>query len=160
MSGNKTSDKVVGNEWISEFECTLPIPSYLLALVAGNIELRSLGKRTGVFAEPEQLDLAASDLENLEIMLEKAEEYYYGYEWGNYYIVILPPSFPFGGMENPLLTFASPSIIVGDKSEISVAQHEIMHSWTGNLVTNKNWENFWLNEGFTVYGERQVSKML
>lgn len=93
-------------------------------------------------------------------MLEKAEEYYYDYEWGNYYIVILPPSFPFGGMENPLLTFASPSIIVGDKSEISVAQHEIMHSWTGNLVTNKNWENFWLNEGFTVYGERQVSKML
>jgi len=121
MSGNKTKEEVIGNDRVSEFECGLAIPSYLLALVAGNIELRSLGKRTGVFAEPEQLDLAASDLENLEIMLEKAEEYYYNYEWGNYYIVILPPSFPFGGMENPLLTFASPSIIVGDKSEISVA---------------------------------------
>ena len=82
------------------------------------------------------------------------------YEWGVYAIVILPPSFPFGGMENPLLTFASPSIIVGDKSEVDVATHEIMHSWTGNLVTNVNWENFWLNEGFTVYGERAVSKIL
>ena len=160
MSGNKTKETINGEKRRTEFLCNIPVPSYLLALVAGNIETRMIGKRTGVIAEPEQLDLAAQDLENLETMLEKAEEYYFRYEWGDYFIVILPPSFPFGGMENPLLTFASPSIIVGDKSEVSVAQHEIMHSWTGNLVTNKNWENFWLNEGFTVDGERQVSKLL
>ena len=160
MSGNKTKETINGEKRRTEFLCNIPVPSYLLALVAGNIETRMIGKRTGVIAEPEQLDLAAQDLENLETMLEKAEEYYFRYEWGDYFIVILPPSFPFGGMENPLLTFASPSIIVGDKSEGSGAQHEIMHSWTGNLVTNKNWENFWLNEGFTVYGERQVSKLL
>ena len=88
-------------------------------------------------------------------MLEILENYIkYPYVWGYYKIVILPPSFPIGGMENPLLTFASPSIIVGDKSNIPVAIHEMAHSWTGNLVTNKNWKSFWLNEGFTMFLER------
>jgi len=97
-------------------------------------------------------------LEDLEDSLITAENYLTPYEWGDYKILILPPSFPFGGMENPLLTFASPSIIVGDKSSVDVANHEIMHSWSGNLVTNMNWDNFWLNEGFTVYTERKVTR--
>ena len=79
------------------------------------------------------------------------------YIWGNYTIIVLPPSFPMGGMENPLLTFASPTIITGDKSQVYVATHEMAHSWTGNEITCQNWENFWLNEGFTVFVERHVS---
>ena len=105
------------------------------------------------------IEKAANELSELEENLKRAEAYLTPYEWGVYKILILPPSFPFGGMENPLLTFASPTIIVGDKSSVDVATHEIAHSWTGNLVTNMNWENFWLNEGFTVFTERKVTRM-
>ena len=96
----------------------------------------------------------------MEKYLQALENYTFPYVWGEYNIVILPPSFPYGGMENPLLTFASPSIIVGDKSNISTVIHEMAHSWSGNLVSCKDWTNFWLNEGITVYLERQVTREL
>lgn len=106
------------------------------------------------------MDAVSSELESLETLLDSTEKYLTPYIWGNYSILILPPSFPFGGMENPLLTFASPTIITGDKSQVYVATHEIAHSWTGNDVTCQNWEHFWLNEGFTVFEERKVSGQL
>jgi leukotriene-A4 hydrolase len=112
--------------------------------------------RTGVISEPTNIDFYANELSNLEEYLNTLENFTIPYVWGTYKIVILPPSFPFGGMENPLVTFASPSIMVGDKSAIPVAIHEIAHSWTGNLVTCKNWRNLWINEGLTVYLERQT----
>jgi leukotriene-A4 hydrolase len=138
---------------------TIPVESYLLAVAVGDLAEKKIGDRTYVITEPSMLEAAATELEDLEENLIKAENYLTPYEWGEYKILILPPSFPFGGMENPLLTFASPSIIVGDKSSVDVATHEIAHSWTGNLVTNMNWNNFWLNEGFTVFTERKVTKM-
>ena len=111
------------------------MPSYLIAIAVGDLEYRQIGPRTGVITEPVQMDAVAAELEDLETMLNAAENYLTPYIWGTYNILILPPSFPNGGMENPLLTFASPTIIVGDKSQVDVAQHEIMHSWTGNDVT-------------------------
>ena len=106
------------------------------------------------------MENVAKELEEMELLLDTTEAYIGPYIWGNYTILVLPPSFPMGGMENPLLTFASPTIIVGDKSQVYVATHEMAHSWTGNTVTCKNWESFWLNEGFTVFIERKVSGQL
>jgi leukotriene-A4 hydrolase len=120
---------------LSKFLCQIRMPSYLIAIAVGDLEYRQIGPRTGVITEPVQMDAVAAELEDLETMLVAAENYLTPYIWGTYNILILPPSFPNGGMENPLLTFASPTIIVGDKSQVDVAQHEIMHSWTGNDVT-------------------------
>merc|ERR1711998_323821 len=106
------------------------------------------------------MDEVVKTLTNLSTLLDNTETYLTPYIWGNYTIIILPPSFPMGGMENPLLTFASPTIITGDKSQVDVATHEIAHSWTGNLVTCENWSSFWLNEGFTVFEERKVDATL
>jgi len=162
MSANETfvDDKYNSTHTMSYFQCDIKIPSYLMAIVVGDLEYRSLGRRVGVITEPSQMDFVANELESLETLLDTAEEYLTDYIWGNYTVVVLPPSFPFGGMENPLLTFASPTIIVGDKSQVYVATHEIAHSWTGNDVTCRDWENFWLNEGFTVFSERKVSGKL
>ena len=161
MSANETAVQAL-NETHNEsfFRCDVRIPSYLMAIVVGDIEYRSLGRRVGVITEPSQMDFVANELKSLETLLDTAENYLTPYIWGNYTVVVLPPSFPFGGMENPLLTFASPTIIVGDKSQVYVATHEIAHSWTGNDVTCRDWENFWLNEGFTVFSERKVSGIL
>ena len=158
MSANETfvDDKYNSTHTMSYFQCDIKIPSYLMAIVVGDLEYRSLGRRVGVITEPSQMDFVANELESLETLLDTAEEYLTDYIWGNYTVVVLPPSFPFGGMENPLLTFASPTIIVGDKSQVYVATHEIAHSWTGNDVTCRDWENFWLNEGFTVFTERKI----
>lgn len=142
------------------FENHIKMPSYLIAIAVGDLEYRSLGRRVGVITEPSRIDAVTSELDSLETLLDKAEDYLTPYIWGNYSILVLPPSFPFGGMENPLLTFASPTIITGDKSQVYVATHEIAHSWTGNDVTCQNWEHFWLNEGFTVFEERKVSGRL
>jgi leukotriene-A4 hydrolase len=139
------------------WRCDIKMPSYLIAIAVGDLEYRNLGNRVGVITEPSQIDRVANELDTLQNLLDKTEEYLTPYIWGNYSILILPPSFPFGGMENPLLTFASPTIITGDKSQVYVATHEIAHSWTGNDLTCKNWEHFWLNEGFTVFEERKVS---
>ena len=142
------------------FWCEIPIPNYLMAIAVGHLEYRSLGRNVGVITEPEQMDKCFNELTDMQVWLDTIENYLTPYIWGNYTILILPPSFPMGGMENPLLTFASPTIIVGDKSQVYVATHEMAHSWTGNTVTCQNWEDFWLNEGFTVFVERHVSGIL
>jgi len=160
VSANETSTsgKDMGNGYrVYTFECSIPIPSYLIAIAIGDIEYRSTGTRTGVMTEPCAMDAVAEELADMGTMLDNVEAYMGPYIWGIYNILVLPPSFPMGGMENPLLTFASPTVIVGDKSQVYVAIHEMAHSWTGNEVTCQNWENFWLNEGFTVFVERHVS---
>ena len=160
MSANKTGTEILGDYKIHIFENQIPIPCYLIAIAVGDLEYKSLGARVGVITEPSQMDSVAAELEDMGLLLDTVEEYMGPYIWGNYTILVLPPSFPMGGMENPLLTFASPTIIVGDKSQVYVATHEMAHSWTGNEVTCENWENFWLNEGFTVFIERHVSGVL
>ncbi|KAL4466746.1 hypothetical protein ABPG74_010343 [Tetrahymena malaccensis] len=163
LSANLTSKiphPTLKNYSIYSFRMDIPIPSYLFTIVAGNVVLQMIGERTGVISEPTHIQAYANELSDLELYLQTLENYTIPYTWGNYQIVILPPSFPFGGMENPLVTFASPSIIVGDKSGVSVAIHEIAHSWFGNLVTLLNWRNVWINEGLTVYLERQANLIL
>ena len=140
------------------FRMRKPIPSYLIALAVGDLRFRSLGPRTGVYAEPQVIDRAASELNDTEKMVVATERVYGRYRWGRYDLLILPPSFPFGGMENPRLTFATPTILAGDKSLVALVAHELAHSWSGNLVTNATWRDFWLNEGFTVYLERRIQE--
>jgi len=156
VSGNLTSEFRDESYRYTSFEMNIPVQSYLLAIASGNLVERKIGERTSVITEPEEIEKVANEFEHLEDYLNEAEKNTIPYEWGEYKLLILPPSFPFGGMENPLLTFASPAIVPGDKSSVDVAIHEIAHSWFGNLVTNNNWTNFWLNEGFTVFLERTV----
>ena len=160
MSANTISEERLGEFKYTKVSMDVPIPSYLIALVAGNLSTKKIGPRTGVITEPEFMDRASKELESLENILIEAEKFLPTYDWGVYNIVVLPPSFPTGGMENPLLTFVSPTIIAGDKSQVKVAIHELSHSWSGNLITNQNWENFWLNEGITVYLERHILRRL
>jgi len=138
------------------FRMPQAIPSYLIALAVGDLSFRSLGRRTGVYAEPVVVDKAASEFSDTEKMVEATERLYGPYRWGRYDLLVLPPSFPYGGMENPRLTFATPTVLAGDKSLVSLVAHELAHSWSGNLVTNATWRDFWLNEGFTVYLERRI----
>jgi leukotriene-A4 hydrolase len=138
------------------FKMDRPIPSYLVAIAVGDIAFQATGNRTGVFAEPSVVARAAKEFEDTESMLEAAEKLFGPYGWGRYDLLIMPPSFPFGGMENPCLTFATPTVIAGDKSLVSLVSHELAHSWSGNLVTNATWSDFWLNEGFTTYIERRI----
>ena len=138
------------------FRMEQPIPSYLIALAAGDLHFRELGPRSGVYAEPPLIDAAAYEFGDTEAMIGAVEQLYGPYRWGRYDVLVLPPSFPFGGMENPRLTFATPSILTGDRSLVSLVAHELAHSWSGNLVTNATWNDFWLNEGFTVYVERRI----
>lgn len=145
---------------VYQFEMKQPIPSYLLALAVGDIEYRKIGPRTGVFSEPGMVDKAAAEFSDLEKMMDAAESMLGPYRWERYDVLVLPPSFPFGGMENPRLTFATPILIAGDKSLVSVIVHEMSHSWSGNLVTNATWNDFWLNEGFTTYFERRLDEVL
>lgn len=142
------------------FKMDKPIPPYLIALAVGDIHFKATGKRTGVYAERSMVDTAAWELADMEKMVEAAEALYGPYRWGRYDVIILPPSFPFGGMENPCLTFATPTIIAGDRSLTSLIAHELAHSWSGNLVTNATWDDFWLNEGFTVYFEHRITEAL
>src|SRR5690606_18516421 len=118
---------------------------YLLALAVGDLEFRPLGARSGVYAEPSVAAAAASELVDTEAMISAAEGLYGPYRWERYDLLILPPSFPFGGMENPRLTFATPTILAGDRSLVALVAHELAHSWSGNLVTNATWDDFWLN---------------
>ena len=143
-----------------DFRLTHPVPPYLFALAVGDIAFRAIGPRTGVLTEPSMLDRAANEFADLEKMVEAAERLYGPYRWGRYDLLVLPPSFPFGGMENPTLTFATPTIIAGDRSLTSLVAHELAHSWSGNLVTNATWNDFWLNEGFTVYFELRIMEAL
>eukprot|EP00830_Metopus_es_P002985 TRINITY_DN1275_c0_g1_i1.p1 TRINITY_DN1275_c0_g1~~TRINITY_DN1275_c0_g1_i1.p1 ORF type:complete len:658 (+),score=77.99 TRINITY_DN1275_c0_g1_i1:38-2011(+) len=134
----------------------IPVPSYLLAMVAGHLEYKKVGQRSGVYAEPIIVNQSAYEFDEMDSFLNIIEEVLIPYAWGVYNVIIMPPSFPFGGMENPYLTFVSPSIIIGDRSSAYVVAHEICHSWFGNLITNRNWTHFWLNEGFTQYSERLI----
>ncbi|MBX7170619.1 MAG: M1 family metallopeptidase [Pyrinomonadaceae bacterium] len=138
------------------FSMTHPIPPYLIAIAVGDLKFQSLGKRTGVYTEPSMLAKSAYELADTEKMVEATEKIYGPYRWGRYDLLVLPPSFPFGGMENPMLTFATPTILAGDRSLVSLVAHELAHSWSGNLVTNATWRDFWLNEGFTTYIERRI----
>lgn len=139
-----------------DFRMDQPIPSYLLALAVGNVEFRSVGPHTGVYAVPELIDAAEYEFGTMEDLLVAAEGLYGKYAWERYDLLVLPAAFPFGGMENPRLTFATPTIIAGDRSLVSLVAHELAHSWSGNLVTNSTWDDFWLNEGFTVYFEQRI----
>ena len=146
---------------IMYFEQNIPIPSYLVAFVAGYLEFAKISKRCGVWAERGLAAKAANEFIDAEKYIEIAEKYLnHSYEWQIYNILVLPFSFPFGGMENPNLTFVTPALLAGDRSMSNVIGHEISHSWTGNLVTNKNWGNFWVNEGFTKFMERKLDKAL
>lgn len=143
-------------EGVYRFEMKQPIPSYLLALAVGDLEFRPLGPRSGVYAEPSVVEKGAYEFADLEKMIAAAEELYGPYRWERYDLLVLPPSFPFGGMENPRITFATPTILAGDRSLVALVAHELAHSWSGNLVTNATWNDFWLNEGFTVYFEHRI----
>ena len=141
---------------ISHFVMTQPIPSYLMAMAVGDLAFRAIGPRSGVWAEPSVVEKAAFEFADTEAMIRATEARFGPYRWGRYDILVLPPSFPFGGMENPKLTFATPTILAGDRSLVALVAHELAHSWSGNLVTNATWDDFWLNEGFTVYLERRI----
>lgn len=140
---------------IFHFSLDIKIPGYLIAIVAGTVQEEKTGQFTSVISEKKNLMAYKAELSELDSFVQKLEEYIGPYKWKAYKIVILPASFPFGGMENPLLTFANPTIMVGDKSGLSVAVHEIAHSWFGNTVTCNNWSNMWINEGFCVFLERK-----
>jgi leukotriene-A4 hydrolase len=141
---------------VYRFRMPQAIPAYLLALAVGDLEFRSLGHNSGVWAEKPMIAASEYELADTQKMIEAAEKLYGPYRWGQYDVLVLPPSFPFGGMENPRLTFATPTILAGDRSLVSLVAHELAHSWSGNLVTNATWNDFWLNEGFTVYFERRI----
>ena len=142
------------------FSMPNPIPSYLLAIAAGDLVFKPISARSGVWAEPAMVDKAAKEFEDTEKMITTTEALYGPYRWGRYDMLVLPPSFPFGGMENPRLTFATPTVIVGDKSLVSLIAHELAHSWSGNLVTNASWKDIWLNEGFTTYVQARITEAL
>jgi len=142
------------------FKMPQVIPAYLLAIGIGEIEARSLGARSGVYAEPKRIKAAEYEFGDTERMINAAEALYGPYRWGRYDMLVLPPSFPFGGMENPRLTFLSPTMIAGDRSLNDLIAHELAHSWSGNLVTNASWKHFWLNEGFTEYVTMRITEAL
>jgi leukotriene-A4 hydrolase len=133
------------------FRMPHPVPSYLIALGVGDLKFRPIGKRTGIFAERSMVRAAAFEFEDSEDMMGVGEKLMGPYRWGRYDMLVLPPSFPYGGMENPRLTFLTPTSVVGDKSGVALIAHELAHSWSGNLVTNATWRDFWLNEGTTTY---------
>ena len=142
------------------FDMTQSIPPYLMALAVGEIQFRLIGGRTGVYAEKPLLDAASKEFVDLNSMVQAAEQLFGSYRWDRYDVLVLPPSFPIGGMENPRLTFVTPTVIAGDKSLVSLISHELAHSWSGNLVTNATWSDFWLNEGVTTYVERRIQEVL
>ncbi len=154
MSAENPKGKNTSGQY--SFNMPQPVPSYLMALAVGDVAFEPVSDRTGVYAEPSVLDKAVYEFTDLEKMVQAAEGLYGPYAWGQYDIIVLPPSFPFGGMENPRLTFATPTILAGDRSLVALVAHELAHSWSGNLVTNATWNDFWLNEGFTVYFEQRI----
>lgn len=158
MSASNPMEKNASGKYT--FEMKQPIPAYLLALAVGDITFKAISDRAGVYAEPSVVEKAAWEFADLEKMISGAESLYGPYQWERYDVLVLPPSFPFGGMENPRLTFATPTILAGDRSLTSLIAHELAHSWSGNFVTNATWNDFWLNEGFTVYFETRIMEKL
>lgn len=158
MSAENPKEKTA--DGVYHFKMKQAISPYLIALAVGDIEYKAISDRTGVYAEKSLIDKAQSEFSDMENMVAAAENLYGAYDWEQFDVIVLPPSFPFGGMENPRLTFATPTIIAGDKSLTSLIAHELAHSWSGNLVTNATWDDFWLNEGFTVYFEIRIMEAL
>jgi len=142
------------------FEMPQAIPSYLIALAVGDLASRDVSPRARVWAEPATVEAAAWEFAGVEEMIVTAERLFGRYEWDRYDMLVLPPSFPYGGMENPRMTFLTPTLLAGDRSLVDVVAHELAHSWTGNLVTNATMDHFWLNEGFTVWAERRILEAL
>ena len=140
------------------FKQDKPIPSYLMAIAVGDVEFKSIDSRTGVYAEHSVIEKAKWEFGELGKMVVAAEKLFGPYRWGRYDVIVLPPSFPFGGMENPNLTFLTPTVLAGDRSLTSLLAHELGHSWSGNLVTNATWDDIWLNEGFTTYVEHRIGE--
>jgi leukotriene-A4 hydrolase len=160
MAAEKVGQESQGGSTTFKFRMPQPIPSYLFALAVGELAFKEIGSRTGVYAEPEVVEAAAWEFGENERKLELAEELLGPYLWGRYDVLVMPPSFPFGGMENPRLTFMNPTTIIGDRSHTDVITHELAHAWTGNLVTNATWNDFWLNEGWTTYAESRLTELL
>ena len=161
MSGLKVGDtEDLGDRRAFTYAMDKPVAPYLIAIAAGDIAFRKLGPRTGVWAEPATLDAAAYETADTEKMVAAAEKLYGPYRWGRYDMIVLPPSFPYGGMENPTLTFLTPTFLAGDRSLNGLVAHELAHSWSGNLVTNANWADSWLNEGVTSYFENRIIEAL
>ena len=152
------AETVDGDRRVFTFEMDKPVAPYLIAIAAGDIDFRALGPRSGVWAEPAMLDRAAAELVDTEAMIDAAEELYGEYRWGRYDMIVLPPAFPYGGMENPVMTFLTPTFIAGDRSLTGLVAHELAHSWSGNLVTYASWRDGWLNEGVTSYLENRISE--
>jgi aminopeptidase N len=142
------------------FRMPHPVPTYLVALGVGDLAFQALGPRTGVYTEPAMLERAAYELADTEKMVVAAERLYGPYRWGRYDVLVLPPAFPYGGMENATLTFLTPTFITGDRANVSLVAHELAHSWSGNLVTNATWPDVWLNEGFTSYVENRIMEAI
>lgn len=165
FGGTKIGNDVINKDGTKTavFEQKNPIPTYLIAIAIGDLTYKVIADspvQVRVWAEPSQIIGAANEFKDIKLFIEKANEYSdHLYDWGFYDVLVLPPAFPFGGMENPNLTFVSPSVISGDGSLVNVLAHELAHSWTGNLITNQNWDNFWLNEGFTVFFERKIIQL-
>jgi leukotriene-A4 hydrolase len=150
----------VNDSGIYHFKMNIPVPAYLMALAVGDVRFKSIDERTGVYAEPNMIEKAHNEFADVGQMVHAAEKLYGPYRWERYDMLVLPPGFPIGGMENPRLTFCTPTIIAGDRSLVNLIAHELAHSWSGNLVTNATWNDFWLNEGFTVYFERRLTESM
>ena len=161
MSAPRSAEPLTqGGETVFSFKMDKPVAPYLIAIAVGDLKFKSLGSRSGVWTEPTMLDAAAAELADTEKMIDAAERLYGPYRWGRYDLLVLPPSFPYGGMENPTLTFLTPTFIAGDKSLVGLVAHELAHSWSGNLVTNATWADSWLNEGFTSYFENRIMEAI
>src|SRR5918993_192168 len=161
MSAPKSAEPITqGGESVFSYKMDHSVAPYMIAIAVGDLAFRELGPRTGVWTEPVMLDRAAAELSDTEKMVEAAEKLYGPYRWGRYDVIVLPPAFPYGGMENPTLTFLTPTFIAGDRSLNGLVAHELAHSWSGNLVTNAAWGDSWLNEGFTSYFENRIIEAL
>ncbi|QOL27271.1 M1 family metallopeptidase [Thalassotalea sp. LPB0316] len=142
------------------FKMPQAIPPYLIAIAAGDLTFKAMSEQTGIYAEPSVVDSAVAEFDDTQQMIDETEKLFGKYRWGRYDLLILPPSFPFGGMENPRLSFITPTVIAGDKSLVNLIAHELAHSWSGNLVTNETWRDLWLNEGFTSYVENRIMEQV
>ena len=160
MAAEQLGGEERGGKSVFKFRMPQAIPSYLFALGVGNLVFREFGPRTGIYAEPETIEAAAWEFAENEIKMTEAEKLLGPYKWGRYDLLVLPPTFPYGGMENPRLTFLTPTAILGTRAQTPLITHELAHAWTGNLVTNATWEDFWLNEGWTTYAEARITEVL
>ena len=154
MSANNAPDTARDGDY--SFLMPQAIPAYLIAIAVGDLQFKAMSKQTGIYAEAYILDRAVAEFDDTQLMIDETEKLFGAYRWGRYDLLILPPSFPFGGMENPRLSFITPTVVAGDKSLVNLIAHELAHSWSGNLVTNESWRDLWLNEGFTSYVENRI----